>query len=118
MPRERLAYLLFVVVQTAQLGALAVVGDTRFDKAGIVVMVFVAAWLGRRSRVAWRLFVAGNAWLLLASAPLVALGGHVIWGDAIALSLGSAMMLAILFSHPMRAWVRPPAGNAKYAIPA
>jgi hypothetical protein len=65
MSKERLAYLLFVVTATAQLGALVLVGDTRFNNGGIVVMIVLAAWLGLRSRAAWWLFVVGNAWLLL-----------------------------------------------------
>jgi len=65
-----------------------------------------------------QLFVVGNAYLLLASAPLLALGGHVIWANAIALALGSALQLAILMSRPMRMWIRPPADDAGYALPA
>jgi hypothetical protein len=107
--RERLSYLLFLVVAAAQLGALAVIGDTRFSKGGIVLLVVLAAWLGCRSRVAWWLFVVGNAYLLLASAPLLALGGHVIWANAIVLALGSALQLTILLSRPVHGWVRPPA---------
>jgi hypothetical protein len=118
MARERVAYLLFVIVGAAQLAALAAVGDTRFNKGGIVLMVVLAAWLGFRSRVAWWLFVAGNAWLLLASAPLLASGGHVIWGNAVALALGSALLLAILLSRPMRAWVGPAADDATHVIAA
>jgi hypothetical protein len=38
MSRERLAYLLFLVVEAAQLSALAIIGDTRFNKGGIVLM--------------------------------------------------------------------------------
>ena len=117
MSRERLAYVLFVIVGAAQLGALAVIGDTRFSRGGIVLMIVLAAWLGFRSRVAWWLFVVGNAWLLLASAPLLASGGHVIWGNAITLAMGSALLLAILLSRPMRVWVRPPA-DSEYAVPA
>ena len=118
MSRERSAYLLFVIVGAAQLSALAVVGDTRFNKGGIVLMVALAAWLGFRSRVARWLFVVGNAWLLLASVPLLASAGHVIWGNAIALALGSALQLAILLSRPMRAWVKRPADDAGYAMAA
>lgn len=118
MSKERLAYLLFVVTAAAQLGALVLVGDTRFNKGGIVVMIVLAAWLGLRSRVAWWLFVVGNAWLLLASGPLLVTGGHVIWGNAIALALGSSVQLVILMSRPMRTWVRPPADDTGYALPA
>jgi hypothetical protein len=118
MSRERFAYLLFLVVGAAQLGALAVIGDTRFSKGGIVLMVGLAAWLGRRSHLVWWLFVAGNVWLLLASAPLLALGGHVNWANAIALVLGSVVLLAILSSRPMRRWVRPPADGLKHAAVA
>ncbi len=110
--------MLFLVVAAAQLGALVVIGDTRFSKGGIVLMVVLAAWLGRRSRVAWWLFVVGNAYLLLASAPLLALGGHVIWANAIALALGSALQLAILLSRPVRGWVRPPADGLERAAVA
>ena len=118
MSRERLAYLLFLVVGTAQLGALAVIGDTRFSKGGIVLMVVLAAWLGRRSRVAWWLFVAGNVYLLLASAPLLAAGGQVNWANAVAITLGSVVLLAILSSRPMRRWVRPPADALNHAAVA
>jgi hypothetical protein len=118
MSRERLAYLLFVVTGAAQLGALVLIGDTRFDKGGIVLMVVLTGWLGRRSRVTWWLFVAGNAWLLVASGPLLLAGSHVIWGNAIAITLGSAGQLAILLSRPMRAWIRRPADEAGYAVPA
>jgi hypothetical protein len=118
MSKGRLAYLLFVIVGAAQIGALAAIGDTRFSKAGIVLMVVVAVWLGFQSRAAWWLFVLGNAWLLVASAPLVASsGGHTMWGNVIALALGSAVMLAILLSCPMRTWVRPPADTVGY-LPA
>lgn len=117
MSRERVAYVLFLVVGTAQLGALAVIGDTRFSNGGIVLTVVVAAWLGRRSRIAWWLFVIGNLWLL-ASAPLLASGGHVNWANAIALTLGSLVLLAILSSRPMRRWIRPPADALKYASTA
>jgi hypothetical protein len=118
MSKERLVYLLFVVTGASQVGALVLVGDTRFNQGGIVLMIVLAVWLGLRSRVAWWLFVVGNAWLLLVSGPLLVTGGHVIWGNAIALALGSAVQLAILFSRPMRTWVRPPADDAGYAIPA
>lgn len=114
--RERLVYVLFVVTAAAQLGALVLVGETRFSKGGIVLMVVLAAWLGRRSRVAWCLFVAGNAWLLLASGPLLLAGSHVIWGNAIAITLGSAGQLAILLSRPMRTWIRRPADGVGYAV--
>lgn len=107
MVRERLLYLLFLVMAAAQLGALALAGDTRFNKGGVVLIVVLAAWLGRRSRVAWWLFVAGNTWLLLRSAPLLLMGGHVIWGNAIAITLGSIGQLAILLSRPMRNWIGP-----------
>jgi hypothetical protein len=113
--KERLSYLLFLVVGATQLGALALIGDTRFSKGGIVLMVVLAAWLGRGSRVAWWLFVVGNVYLLLASAPLLAFGGHVIGANAIALALGSAMLLAILTSRPMRRWVKPSADGVEHA---
>jgi hypothetical protein len=116
--RERISYLLFLAVGAAQLAALAAIGDTRFSKGGIVLMVVLAAWLGRRSRVAWWLFVVGNVYLLLASAPLLALGRHVIWANAIALALGSMLLLAILTSRPMRRWIRPSADGLKHATTA
>ncbi len=119
MPRGRALYVLFVATAAAQLGALVVVGDTQFNKGGgIVLMGILAAWLGRRSRVAWWLFVVGNAWLLLGSGLLLLGGGHVIWGNAIAITLGSAGQLAILLSRPMRAWVRPPTDDVGRAVPA
>jgi hypothetical protein len=118
MSRERVAYLLFVIVGAAELSALAVIGDTRFNKGGIVLVVVLALWLGRRSRVAWWLFVAGNALPLLASALLMASGGHVMWGNAIVLSLGSALLLAILTSRPMRRWVVPPANAVGHVTAA
>lgn len=119
MARARLAYLLFVIVGAAQIGALAAIGDTRFSKGGIVLMVVVAVWLGFRSRAAWWLFVVGNAWLLIATAPLVASSsGHTMTGNVIALAFGSAVMLAILLSGPMRTWVRPPADAVDYLTSA
>jgi hypothetical protein len=111
-------YVLFVGIGAAQLGALALIGDTRFNKGGIVLMLVLAGWLGRRSRGAWWLFVVGNAWLLLGSVPLLLAGGHVIWGNAIAITLGSAGQLAVLLSRPMRAWLRPAADKAGRAVPA
>jgi hypothetical protein len=118
MARERLVYVLFVATAAAQLGALVLVGETRFNKGGIVLMVILATWLGRRSRVAWWLFVAGNAWLLLGTGSLLLPGGHVIWGNAITITPGSAGQLAILLSRPMRTWIRPPADHAGYAVTA
>jgi hypothetical protein len=118
MSKGRLSYLTFVATAAAQLAALALVGDTRFNRAGIMVMVILAAWLGRRSRVAWWLFVAGNTWLLLLSAPLLLAGGHVILGNVMAMTLGSAGQLAILLSRPMRTWIRPQADDARHALPA
>ena len=109
MSKGRLAYLLFVVVEAAQLSALAVIGDTRFNRGGIVLMVALACWLGRRSRVAWWLLVVGNGVSLLLSASLLAAGGHVMWGNAIALTLGSATLVLILTSRPMRRWIKPTA---------
>jgi hypothetical protein len=119
MARERLAYLLFVAAGFAQLAALLTIGSTRVDKGGIVLLVILVAWLGRRSRTAWWLFVTGNAWLLLASAPLlISSGAHVVWGDVIALAGGSSVLLAILLSRPMRAWIRRPADVAKHLTAA
>lgn len=108
-----MAYLLFVVVGLALLGALALIGETSFNRGGVIFVLAVAAWLGRRSRTAWWLFVAGNALGLLFSLPLIVSGlgsrGQIILGNAIALTLGSSLLLAILLSRPMRAWVRPAA---------
>jgi hypothetical protein len=42
----------------------------------------------------------------------------VIWGNAIALALGSSVQLVILMSRAMRKWVRPPADDTDYALPA
>lgn len=108
MRRDQLAYLLFVVVGFTQLGVLVAIGDTRIDKGGVVVLVVLVAWLGRRSRPAWWLFVATNALFLIAAvALLLSSGGHPIWGDVIATILGSSMLLAILLSRGMRAWIDP-----------
>ncbi len=111
MSRERLAYLLFVIVGFAELGALIAIGESRIDKGGIVLIVVLVVWLGRRSKAAWWLFVVANAYLLIASAPLVvSSGGGVLWADVIATGLGSSMLLVILLSRPMRRWVRPGRG--------
>jgi hypothetical protein len=110
MRRDRLAYLLFVLVGAAQLGALVLIGDSQIRKGGLLLMVLLVVWLGRHSRTAWWLFTIGNGALLLFGAIGIAGGGgHVLWGDVIALLLGSALLLAILLSRGMRAWVRPAA---------
>jgi hypothetical protein len=134
MRRDRIAYLLFAVVGFVQLGVLLLIGETRIDKGGLLVLIVLVAWLGRRSRAAWLLFVIANLWLLLATIGLslgsttqtltslsstgsrvthvittASPGSRVIWGDVITTVLGSGMLLAILLSRSMRTWVRPPA---------
>lgn len=133
MRRDRIAYLLFAVVGFVQLGVLLLIGETRIDKGGLLVLIVLVAWLGRRSRAAWLLFVIANLWLLLATIGIslgsstqtltsvsstgsrvthaittTPAGGGVIWGDVLAIVLGSGLLLAILLSPSMRTWVRRP----------
>lgn len=112
MRRGVTAYLLFMGVGLAYLGALALVGETRFNAAGLAFTLAAALWLGRGSRGAWWLFVIGNAAALVFALPLIAgalaSGGAPLWGNTITLPIGSALMLAILLSRPMRDWVRSP----------
>jgi hypothetical protein len=105
--RERRAYLLFVAIGFAQDGALLAIGDSRISRSGVALMATLTLWLGRRSRTAWWLFVAGNTYLLMATlALLVPFGGDVMWGDVITLVLGCSTLLAILLSRPMRTWIK------------
>jgi hypothetical protein len=107
--REQFGYLLFVFVGFAQLAVLVLIGDTRINAAGVFILVILVAWLGRRSRAAWWLFVAMNGWFLLGDlALLFSSGGSLIWGDVIATVLGSSLLLAILLSRTMRTWIDPP----------
>lgn len=125
MRRDRFAYLLFALVGFTELGVLLLVGEFRFYKGGPLLLLVLVAWLGRRSRTAWWLFLVGNAWLLFAGVTLL-LGsttrtvsnGHAVanldlggveWGHAIPVLLGSTLLLAILLSRSMRTWVRPAA---------
>ena len=108
MPRYRLAYLLFVAIGFAELATLGAIGDSRISRAAVVALVILVAWLGRRSRIAWWLFVLSNAWLLVGSASVLgSSGGHVTWGNVITLSIGSAALLAILLGPDIRNWVKP-----------
>jgi hypothetical protein len=123
MRRDQAAYVLFVLVGFAQFGALALLGKSTISRGSVVVLVLMVAWLGSRSRIAWWLFVAINTWSLVVAALLIGStsqtlsgpggthtvttapsGGGVVWGNVIALILGSSLLLAILFSRPMRVW--------------
>jgi hypothetical protein len=106
------AYWLFVCVGFAQLGVLAVIGESTITARGLVPVVLMVAWLGRRSRAAWLIFVALNAIALLATGALVLSsatgappGGGVLWGDTMTILIGAAALLLILLSRPMRSWM-------------
>ncbi len=128
MRRDQLAYLLFAIVGFAQLGTLLLIGDSQISRGGVVLMVLLVAWLGRRSRTAWWLFLIANTALVILGAALafssqtnvsVSRGADgvvttvthptstILWGDVLTVLLGSALLLAILLSRPMRTWVRP-----------
>lgn len=113
MRRETVAYWLFVAVGCAQLGTLVLIGESDISPKGVIVVLVMAAWLGRRSRTAWWIFLVGNACefiltavIVLGSASGASAGSGTEWGDVIAILLGSSALLAILLSRPMRMWTR------------
>ena len=108
------AYWLFVCIGFAQLGALALIGESTISLKGLIPIALMVAWLGRRSRAAWLTFIVINAVEFIATAALVLssatdgpAGGGVLWGDTATILVGSAALLVTLLSHPMRAWTRP-----------
>lgn len=126
MRKDRVAYLLFVLIGFTELGVMALDGDNRIDKGGVVLILGLVYWLGRHSRTAWWLFVFANAWVLILGVLTVVSGvtqsgssgglgqptasvGHsgVLWGNAIAFLVGSVLLLAILVSEAMQNWVKP-----------
>lgn len=114
MRRETVTYWLFVTVGFAQLGALVLIGDSTVRAKGLIPVILMLVWLGRRSRTAWWIFLVFNALELTLSAVLVlgsasgaSAGSGTLWGDVITILLGSAVLIAILLSRPMRAWTSP-----------
>lgn len=115
MRRETLAYWLFVIVGFAQLGALVLIGDSDISTRGVIPVLIMIAWLGRRSRTAWWIFLLVNACeflmtfaVVLGSVGAGSSGSGTDWGDVVTILLGSSALVAILVSQPMRAWTSSP----------
>ncbi len=102
------SFWLFAATGFAELGALLALGESNISLKGVVGMCALVLWLGRGSRVAWWLFVAGNGLALLMTLPIAfsssngGSGATILWGDVIVLSVGSAALLGILLSPAMR----------------
>ena len=116
MRREAVAYWLFVAIGFAQLGTLVSIGDSTISTKGLIPVVLMLVWLGRRSRTAWWVFLVVNgleviltAALVLASVNGASAGSGTLWGEVITILLGSLVLTAILLSRSMRSWTRPPA---------
>lgn len=116
MRREAIAYWLFVAVGFAQLGALVLIGDSDISAKALIPVLVMVAWLGRRSRTAWWIFLVINTCQLILTIAIVlgspsgaSAGSGTLWGDAITVLLGSSALITILLSRPMRVWTRPPA---------
>lgn len=107
MPRHRIAYLLFVAIGFAELATLAEIGHSRITTAAVIGLVILLVQLGRRSRIAWWVFVLCNGWLLVSSASFLGSSGEVTWGNVITLCIGSSALLTILVGPDMRTWVKP-----------
>lgn len=107
-------YVLFVVLTVLQSAILRVTGVTSdVSLVRLIPAVALLAMLGRRSRVAWWLLVALDAVPLLSTTFM--LGPHVLWGHVALLAGSSLLLLALLASHPMRAYVATgrPAGGGR-----
>lgn len=116
MRRETVAYWLFVAVGFTQLGTLVLIGDSDISTRALIPVILMVAWLGRRSRTAWWIFVLVNACEIIATAAIVlasasgtSAGSGTLWGDVITILLGSSALIGILLSRPMRDWTSPPA---------
>lgn len=108
MRRDLASYWLFVVTGFAQLAAFALLGESHMTLRGIVPVTLMVAWLGRRSRTAWWIFLIANLWLFTAALALVigsrGPGSNILWGDVITALVGTSALLIILLSRPMKVW--------------
>ena len=100
------AYWLFAATGFGELGILVLLSQTTVSPLGVAMIVGAVAWLGWGSRIAWGVFVAANAFALVTT-PLLVLGlndaiGATIWSSVIVICVGSAVLLAMLFSPAMR----------------
>jgi hypothetical protein len=97
-------FVLYVLLSAVQVILLKVTGVTGSISVGrlLLAIVLIAA-LGRRSRVAWWLLVALDVIPLLFSTLL--LGPGVLWVHVALYAGSSVALLALLVSHPMRAFV-------------
>jgi hypothetical protein len=94
-------YVLANVVQLVVLVAAGVVTD--FHLGALVPDAVLVVMLARRNRLAWWLLIALNGLPVLLSATLI--GAGTLWGNLV-LSDGTALvLLALLVSEPMRAYV-------------
>lgn len=107
MPRYRIAYLLFVAIGFAELATLVEIGKSRITTASVIGLMILLVQLGRRSRIAWWVFVLCNGWLLVSSASFLGSSGEVTWGNVITLWIGSSALLTILVGPDMRTWIKP-----------
>jgi hypothetical protein len=95
-------YVLANVVQLVVLVAAGVVTD--FHLGALVPDAVLVVMLARRNRLAWWLLIALNGLPVLLSTTLIG-AGSTLWGNLI-LSDGTALvLLALLVSQPMRAYV-------------
>ena len=120
LTRSRTVFGLYVVLSVAQVVLLSATRTTSgFSLAHLVPGLVLIVLLGRRSRAAWWLLVAFDVIPLLFTTLL--LGPGVLWTH-VALFVGSSIvLLAVLVSRPMRAYVsagrpQPPVGRTRRAL--